>query len=77
MSQRMVQASIAKYMGWLAVSFWLPQELDIDLNFLQGKDTGEIGEFLNRVYQHYLKIFTDGPRDPVSGKSGFRVDRGG
>lgn len=34
----MEQANIAIHMGWLSVPFWLVQELDIELNFLQGKD---------------------------------------
>ena len=53
------------------------QDLDIDLTFLQENNKHVIAlkleQYLNNGMGSYLNIFTDGAREPESGKAGFGV----
>ena len=69
------QVSVAQHSSRLPMPYGVLPELNIELVFLQGKDkklvTPKIAEHLNSIRDNTLIIFTDGSRDPVSGRAGF------
>ena len=72
------QVSVAEHTSWLPMPYWVLPELNIKMVFLQEKDkklvTPKIAEHklnLNSIRDSTLIIFTDGSRDPVSGRAGF------
>jgi len=68
---------ILEHTSWLPIPYWMLPEINIELGFLQEKDkwkvAPKIGEYLNSIRQSTMIIFTDGSRDPVSGRAGFGV----
>lgn len=73
----MDQGGILEHTSWLPIPYWMLPEINIELGFLQEKDkwkvAPKIGEYLNSISQSTMIIFTDGSRDPVSGRAGFGV----
>ena len=68
------QVSVAEHTSWLPMPYWVLPEQNIEMVFLQEKDkklvTPKIAEHLNSIRDSTF-IFTDGSRDPVSGRAGF------
>lgn len=73
----MEQGGIVEHARWLPMPYWMLPELNIELAFLQEKDkwevTPKIVEYLNLISESTMIVFTDGFRDPVSGRAGFGV----
>ena len=63
--------------NWAAVPFWLMQDRDVNLSFLEVEDKSdiqiEVGAYLRGELETLLVIFTDGSKDPGSGRVGFGV----
>ena len=63
--------------NWAAVPFWLMQDRDVNLSFLEMEDKSdiqiEVGAYLRGELETLLVIFTDGSKDPGSGRVGFGV----
>jgi len=73
----MEQEHIATHANWVSVPYWLMQEVDINLTFLEEEDKSGIACSVELCLQQematHLGIFTDGSRDPVSRRAGFGV----
>ena len=72
---RLEQVSVAEHTSCLPMPYWVLPELNTELVFLQEKDkklvTPKIAEHLNSFREITFIIFTDGSRDPGSGRAGF------
>ena len=63
--------------NWAAVPFWLMQDRDVNLSFLEMEDKSdiqiEVGAYLRGELETLLVIFTEGSKDRGSGRIGFQM----
>ena len=71
------QPNLPPHGNWAAVPFWMMQDRDVNLSFLEVEDKSniqiEVGAYLRGELEMHLVIFTDGSKDPGSGRVGFGV----